>query len=176
MYSTRAFWKKKTDWSVARFRKKFSTLCSLHRVLNSAPLCIFSTLLHKSEENCFTNIPHPLTKTFCKQPCDWLINRGWGKFSTLWHIQHPTEPAEVQHPLGVLNSAPYRACWKCFLKQKIHHSLGPKGDEANSAGCRGCWISFWNGPQVYRKGRHVTDTCGLYDYPFNLRSIQFPQT
>ena len=125
-----------------RFRKKFSTLCSL---LNSASLCIFSTLLQKSEENCFTNIPHPLTKTFCKQPCDWLINRGWRNFSTLWHIQYPTEPAEVQYPLGVLNSA-YRACWKCFLKQKIYHSLGPKADEANSAGCRGCWISFWNGP------------------------------
>ena len=93
-------------------------------------------------------IHHPLTKTFCKQQCDWLINRGWGKFITLWHIQHPTEPAEFPHPLGVLNSAPYRACWKCFLKQKIHHCLVPKGDEANSAGCRRWWIPFWNGPKV----------------------------
>ena len=38
---------------------EFSTL---HRGLNSAPLCIFSTLMHKSDENCFTNIHHPLTK------------------------------------------------------------------------------------------------------------------
>ena len=83
--------------SVARFRKKFSTLCSL---LNSAPLCIFSTLLHKSEENCFTNIPHPLNKFFCKQPCDWLIKQRVRK---------------IQHPL--IHSAPYRACWKCFLKK-----------------------------------------------------------
>ena len=108
---------------MACFRKKFSTLCSL----NSAPLCIFSTLLHKSEENCFTNIPHPLTKTFCKQPCDWLINRGWGKFSTLWHIQHPTEPAEIQHPLGMLNSAPYRELSKSdlqTLKIWLVHFLG----------------------------------------------------
>ena len=66
---------------------------------------------------------------------------------------------KIQHPLthsapyrACWSSAPfgYRACWKCFLKQKIHHSLGPNGDEANSAGCRGCWISFWNGPLVFR--------------------------
>ena len=101
--------------SVAHFRKKFSTL---HRVLNSAPLCIFSTLLHKSEENCFTNIPHPLTKTFCKQPCDWLINRGWGKFSTLWHIQHPTEPAEVQHPLGGAKFSTLQSLLKMLLETK----------------------------------------------------------
>ena len=152
------------EWWIFCFKKHFQQLC---RVLNfsSGPFqkeiqlplqpAEFSTLVHfqhppaQEWEKLFSQTFLTLwPKLFCKQPCDWLINRGWGKFSTLWHIQHPTEPAEVQHPLGVLNSAPYRACWKCFLKQKIHHSLGPKGDEANSAGCRGCWIFFWNGPLV----------------------------
>ena len=40
---------------------EFHTLC---RVLNSVPLCIFLTLLHQSEENCFTNIPHPSDLNF----------------------------------------------------------------------------------------------------------------
>ena len=93
-------------------------------------------------------IHHPLTKTFCKQQCDWLINRV----------------RKIHHPLT--HSAPYRACWistpfggaefitlQSLLKMLVETKNSPlstvwKGDEANSAGCRGWWIPFWNGPKV----------------------------
>ena len=133
-------WSRFSCLAVARFTKRFhhpskgEEFHTLHSVWNSAPLCIFLTLLYQSQENCSTNMQLKFTQTFCKPPCDWLINRGWGKFLTLWHIPPPTEPEECSAPFGGAESSRYRACWKCFLKQKIHHPLGPKGDETNSAG------------------------------------------
>ena len=138
----------KSQWPVSQRNSSPFKGCRIphHRMLNSASLCIFLTLLHQSEENHSTNIPHPLTQTFCKPPCDWLIN-----------IPHPTEPEESSAPFGAAASSPYRACWKCFLKQKIHHSLGPKGDETNSAGIRGWGISLWNSLLVMGWDYYITN-------------------
>ena len=65
---------------------------------------VFTTLLyfhhpHAPEWwNLFHKHANKFSQTFCKPPCDWLINRGWWKFTTLWQFHHPTKPGEFHHP------------------------------------------------------------------------------
>ena len=54
------------------------------------------------------------TQTFCKPHCDWLINRGWWKFTTLQSLG-------ISSPLGVVNSLAtelgyHQAEQSCFLE------------------------------------------------------------
>ena len=112
---------------------------------------IFISLMDKSEENCSTNMQLNFTIRFCKPPCDWLINRGWGKFLILSHIPNPAEPEDCSLQFGGCESWHWR-CWeKCFSYSwpsdifltlqsimRIHHCLrvaNPHhaGGEANSS-------------------------------------------
>ena len=118
--------------SVARFTNNFLTLRSLH---NSSPFCTFLTLLYQGEENCSTNMQLNYTQTFCKLPCDLLIDRGGGIFSTppykAWGISPPFG--------GVVNPYPAEAGENASWN-KISQSSKTKG----------WWNQF---PRLWRVGK-----------------------
>ena len=105
------------------------SLCIQHPCAFFSPSC---TRVRKTVSQTFLTF---WPKLFCKPPCDWLINRGCGKFLTLWHIPHPTEPEEFQHPLGVLNPHPTKpaenASWNRYSTPLHNRGWGIKIQQAS---------------------------------------------